>query len=96
MPKGMPEKRADAPAADEHVLSLFEGFGIELEYMIVDAETFEVKPIADRLIEAESGSIENEIERGPFAWSNELARHVIEVKTNGPVRTICQWPRAMW
>jgi gamma-glutamyl:cysteine ligase YbdK (ATP-grasp superfamily) len=67
------------------VLSLFEGFGIELEYMIVDAETLDVKPIADRLIEAESGTFENEIERGPFAWSNELARHVIEVKTNGPV-----------
>jgi len=72
--------------ADEaRMLSLFEGFGIELEYMIVDARTLDVKPIADRLIEAESGSIENEIERGPFAWSNELARHVIEVKTNGPV-----------
>jgi gamma-glutamyl:cysteine ligase YbdK (ATP-grasp superfamily) len=66
-------------------LSLFEGFGIELEYMIVDATSLDVKPIADGLIEAESGSIENEIERGAFAWSNELARHVIEVKTNGPV-----------
>jgi putative addiction module CopG family antidote len=27
----------------------------------------------------------DEIERGAYAWSNELARHVIEVKTNGPV-----------
>lgn len=71
--------------ADEaRTLSLFEGFGIELEYMIVDAATLDVRPIADRLIEAESGAIENEIERGDFAWSNELARHVIEVKTNGP------------
>ncbi|MBK7948384.1 MAG: glutamate--cysteine ligase [Deltaproteobacteria bacterium] len=72
-------------SGERRVLSLFEGFGIELEYMIVDAGTLDVKPIADRLIEAESGAIENEIERGPFAWSNELARHVIEVKTNGPV-----------
>jgi glutamate---cysteine ligase / carboxylate-amine ligase len=79
-------KRATGGADDERrVLSLFEGFGIELEYMIVDAASLDVRPIADRLIEAESGSIENEIERGPFAWSNELARHVIEVKTNGPV-----------
>ena len=38
---------------ERRVLSLFEGFGIELEYMIVDAETLDVKPIADRLIEAE-------------------------------------------
>jgi gamma-glutamyl:cysteine ligase YbdK (ATP-grasp superfamily) len=69
-------------------LGLFEGYGIELEYMIVDAKTLAVSPIADRLIEAESGSIENEIERGDFAWSNELARHVIEMKTNGPVSSL--------
>jgi carboxylate-amine ligase len=65
-------------------LSLFAGYGIEIEYMIVDARTLDVRPIADRLIEAECGSVENEIERGAFAWSNELARHVIEIKTNGP------------
>ena len=71
-------------ARDGRTLGLFEGFGIELEYMIVDAETLDVRPIADRVIEAEHGSVENEIERGPMAWSNELARHVIELKTNGP------------
>ena len=63
---------------------LFTAYGVELEYMIVDAETLDVRPIADRAIEAESGGVENEIERGAFAWSNELARHVIELKTNGP------------
>jgi gamma-glutamyl:cysteine ligase YbdK (ATP-grasp superfamily) len=66
------------------VLGLFEGYGVELEYMIVDAETIDVRPIADRVIAAEHGRVENEIERGAFAWSNELARHVIELKTNGP------------
>jgi len=66
-------------------LGLFEGYGVELEYMIVDATGFDVRPIADRLIERESGALQNEIERGAFAWSNELARHVIEIKTNGPV-----------
>jgi carboxylate-amine ligase len=71
-------------AGDGRALGLFEGFGIELEYMIVDSETLDVQPIADRVIEAEHGSAESEIERGPMAWSNELARHVIEVKTNGP------------
>jgi len=78
------EVPAETRSDDSRTLSLFEGFGIELEYMIVDAVTLDVKPIADRLIEAESGTIENEIERGAYAWSNELARHVIEVKTNGP------------
>jgi len=70
------------------VLGLFEGYGVELEYMIVDAETLDVRPIADRLIAAEHGSLENEIERNGFAWSNELARHVIELKTNGPASNL--------
>jgi len=72
-------------AEPERSFGLFEAFGIELEYAIVDAETLDVRPLADRLIAAEHGSIENEIERGAMAWSNELARHVIEIKTNGPV-----------
>jgi carboxylate-amine ligase len=70
---------------EARALGLFQGYGVELEYAIVDAATLDVRPIADRVIAAEHGSVENEIERGPFAWSNELARHVIELKTNGPV-----------
>ncbi len=31
-------------------LHLFGGFGIELEYMIVDRETLSVLPVADRLL----------------------------------------------
>jgi gamma-glutamyl:cysteine ligase YbdK (ATP-grasp superfamily) len=69
---------------DEPILGLFEGFGVELEYMIVDRESLDVRPFADRVIEAEHGTLENEIERGRMAWSNELALHVIELKTNGP------------
>ena len=65
-------------------LSLFEGFGIEIEYMIVDAATFNVRPICDRLFTSVAGSLVDEIERGPIAWSNELAGHVVELKTNGP------------
>jgi gamma-glutamyl:cysteine ligase YbdK (ATP-grasp superfamily) len=71
------------------VLGLFAAHGIELEYMIVDAGDFAVRPIADRVIARENGGVvENEIERGAFAWSNELARHVLEIKTNGPVATL--------
>jgi len=71
------------------ILGFFEGFGIELEYMIVDLESLDVRPIADRVIEAEQGSVASEVERGPMAWSNELARHVIELKTNGPAPGLC-------
>jgi gamma-glutamyl:cysteine ligase YbdK (ATP-grasp superfamily) len=66
-------------------LGLFQGYGIELEYMIVDADTLDVRPIADRLIEAEHGAVLGEITRGDFAWSNELVRHLIELKTSSPV-----------
>jgi gamma-glutamyl:cysteine ligase YbdK (ATP-grasp superfamily) len=71
--------------AELRPLGLFEGYGVEIEYAIVDRESLAVRPLADRLIEAEHGDVENEIERGPMAWSNELALHVIELKTNGPV-----------
>lgn len=65
-------------------LRLFEGVGIELEYMIVDAEGLQVSPIADKLLEMVGGGYETEVELGPLAWSNELVLHVIELKTNGP------------
>jgi gamma-glutamyl:cysteine ligase YbdK (ATP-grasp superfamily) len=65
-------------------LGLFEGYGIELEYMIVDHEDLGVRPIADRLMETVAGAPVNELERGPVAWSNELVLHVVELKTKGP------------
>lgn len=72
----------------EATLHLFEGYGIEIEYMIVDAETLDVRPITDELMHAVVGSYESEIELGEIAWSNELALHVLEFKTNGPARTL--------
>ena len=69
-------------------LGLGAGTGIELEYMIVDAASGDVRPVADRLIEAQAGAILSEIEVGHIAWSNELALHVVELKTNGPVDTL--------
>ena len=70
-------------------LGLWQGFGVELEYAIVDAATLDVRPIADRLLASvsdEEGA--SEVERGPIAWSNELALHVIELKTNGPAESL--------
>lgn len=63
---------------------LFEAFGIELEYMIVDAATLDVRPVSDRILYAMAGAYEAEVEAGELAWSNELVSHVIELKTNGP------------
>lgn len=67
---------------------IFEGFGLELEYMIVDQESLNVLPVADQLLTAAAGSLVNDVERGSFEWSNELALHVIEMKTNGPAAAL--------
>ncbi len=65
-------------------LAAFQGFGIELEYMIVDRQTLAVRPLAEHLLKDSQGRVVNEVERGETAWSNELVSHVIELKTNGP------------
>lgn len=69
-------------------LHLFEGYGIELEYMIADKKSLKVSPTADRLIKMACGAYEEEIERGLTCWSNELPLHVIELKTNGPTKSL--------
>ena len=65
-------------------LGLFAAYGIELEYMIVDAESLQVRPIADLLLQQAAGSIVSDVEFGDISWSNELALHVIELKTTQP------------
>jgi glutamate---cysteine ligase / carboxylate-amine ligase len=71
---------------DGRPLGLFEGFGIEMEFMIVDRESLVVRPIADRLLrDADGGGAwVEDVERGPIAWSNEIVGHLVELKTNGP------------
>lgn len=67
----------------------FSVFGIELEYMIVADDTLDVRPITDTVLDELSGQANTmEIELGPIMWSNELARHVIETKTNGPTANL--------
>lgn len=64
-------------------LRLFQGFGIELEYMIVRRDSLAALPIADEVLRAVTGEY-GDYEGGAIAWSNELVLHVIELKTNGP------------
>jgi glutamate---cysteine ligase / carboxylate-amine ligase len=73
-----------APSTDDAPLPLFAAYGIEVEYMLVDAETLDVAPAADRLLEAVAGELTDEHVNGDVAWNNELALHVIEFKCNGP------------
>jgi gamma-glutamyl:cysteine ligase YbdK (ATP-grasp superfamily) len=65
-------------------LKLFDAFGVELEYMIVDQTTLKVKPIADELLKHELGKIGSDFTNGIVSWSNELALHVIELKSTEP------------
>jgi carboxylate-amine ligase len=67
---------------------LFEGLGVELEYMIVDRETLSVLPVTDELLLRVAGEYRDEVEQGPLCWSNEMALHVVELKTNGPVSAL--------
>lgn len=81
-------------------LHLFDAFGIELEYMLVDAETLEVSPRADEVLRAMRKSVDKtdagdgdsipptDVEQGDVTWSNELARHVLELKTTDPAQRL--------
>lgn len=66
-------------------LGLFQGYGIELEYMVVDRRTLDVRPIVDELIKDVTGSYLGDVENDLIDWSNELALHVLELKNNHPV-----------
>ncbi|MFT5286814.1 MAG: carboxylate-amine ligase, partial [Planctomycetota bacterium] len=70
-------------------LGLFEGYGIEIESMVVDADTLEVRSIVDLLLREFAGSDEwvGDVEAGEIAISNEFVAHVVELKTNGPAKS---------
>ena len=67
---------------------LFEVYGIELEYMLVNSNSFKVAPIVDVLLTKKNGELTSDVDNGTVAWSNELVAHVIEIKTNGPTNDI--------
>jgi carboxylate-amine ligase len=71
-------------------LALFEGIGIELEYMIVNRDTLDVLPVADELLKSVVGSYSNDYEKEDICWSNELALHVVELKTCRPVASLSE------
>ena len=62
----------------------FEVAGVELEYMLVDAKTLDICPVVDSLFKRLTGEITSDVERGDLTWSNELAAHVLELKTTRP------------
>jgi glutamate---cysteine ligase / carboxylate-amine ligase len=80
---------------DSFRLHLFEGYGIELEYMIVDRASLKVRPICDKMLEEIAGEPTSDVELGDIAWSNELVMHVIEAKSNGPAKDLTRLHQEM-
>jgi glutamate---cysteine ligase / carboxylate-amine ligase len=76
----------------EYELGLFEAFGIEMEYMLVDAQTLDVRPVADQILQKLEGKITSDAEIGPITWSNELALHVLELKCTRPTSRLRPLP----
>ena len=76
-------------------LSLFSAFGIELEYMLVDAQSLDICPIADRVLQFEAGAIVSDVEFDDISWSNELVLHVLELKTSSPAPSLAPIARQM-
>ncbi|HJS75509.1 MAG TPA: glutamate-cysteine ligase family protein, partial [Vicinamibacteria bacterium] len=65
-------------------LHLFEGYGVEIEYMLVSIEDLSIVAASDRALESLAGEVTNEAEVDTCAWSNELVLHVLELKNIEP------------
>src|SRR5688572_14444455 len=63
---------------------LFEGYGVELEYMLVNRDTLGIMSVSDELLRDVLGSYGSDYENGIVTWSNELVMHVIELKSTKP------------
>src|SRR5437588_820927 len=85
---------AIAPAAPEHnaapapAIAPLSAMGLELEYMIVDRATLDIRPYTERLFRDAEGDHVDDIEAGDFGWSKEVVRHVIEIKNPKPVASL--------
>ena len=69
-------------------IHLFQGYGVELEYMLVDRDSLKIRPITDELLKHELGSYGSDFENGVITWSNELVLHVVELKSTKPEKDL--------
>jgi gamma-glutamyl:cysteine ligase YbdK (ATP-grasp superfamily) len=76
--------RPDVPTA----LHAFAGYGIELEYAIVDAATLAPRPLGEPLLRAMDSGRPKRIDGVEIDWSNELVQHVVEIKNVAPVPSL--------
>ena len=69
-------------------ISVFAGYGIELEYMIVDRTSLAVRPLAAEVLPALRARATSRRTATPLDWSNELVAHVVETKNAAPAPAI--------
>jgi gamma-glutamyl:cysteine ligase YbdK (ATP-grasp superfamily) len=73
-------------------LPAFSAFGIELEYMIVDRDSLDVRPLAASLLDALAARDAPPSQPPAPGWSNELVCHVIETKNVAPTPALHALP----
>jgi carboxylate-amine ligase len=78
------------PEGPQAPLRAFQGYGVELEYMIVSGLTLDVAPAAGSALAALAGGNGGgtppaEVIDGDFGWSNELVSHLLELKNPRPL-----------
>ena len=71
--------------------SLLAVCGIELEYAIISREDGRTLPLSDKILVNSRGKVTNSRKFGPCRVSNELALHVLELKTPEPVASLSDW-----
>jgi carboxylate-amine ligase len=75
-------------------LHLFQAYGIELEYMIVDKSSMATRPITDDVFKKIKGEYVSDIENNEVTWSNELVLHVVEIKCTKPEADLVMMAKA--
>jgi carboxylate-amine ligase len=73
---------------EEGILHLFEGYGIEVEYMIVHRNSLDISSVSDEILRSAAGDYVNEFDNGEIGWSNEFVLHVIELRNINPISAI--------
>ncbi|MEZ5277271.1 MAG: glutamate-cysteine ligase family protein [Opitutaceae bacterium] len=69
-------------------LRLFQKYGLELEYMVVNRSDLAVAPVVDRIMIHQTGEPVGTCVVGQCEVSNELAAHVFELKVPAPIDSI--------
>ncbi|HEX7238728.1 MAG TPA: glutamate-cysteine ligase family protein [Longimicrobiaceae bacterium] len=81
--------RARKPAAEKAHYRPFEVAGVELEYAVVDRDLNVAHRVEDAFREL-AGRGCSDVDLGAVGFSNEIADHVFEVKTQAPTRSLAE------